>query len=182
MRVVSSSSTKDRMTSVTIEASEKGEDLEHLHAALNSHKWVRQNEHGELETAPAHRDPPLLYDKSIDYIWDGEPAKLRMLCKPKKDDLGDHKDRAFYIQSIAGYSGERDLKAQKLIMSGFKPLRSKRGARDGLCWEIWYLPGAWAAEGEIRGKSEDEIKEWVFRYIKPGNLELSGEAWGLAIE
>ncbi len=179
MRVVTSSSTKNRTTAITVEA-DKDEDLAEFEAMLGSHKWIRQNEQGELESAPAHLDPPILYDKDIDPIFDGQPADIRQLCKAEKAHKDLYRNRSFYVQSIAGYGGNLMEKAQRLFINGFVPMRSKRSTKDGKCWEIWYLPGAWCAEGELRGKSEDEILTWICREIGPGNTELSGEAWALS--
>lgn len=181
MRVVTSSITECRTTAITIEADKK-ENLAEFEAMLRSHKWIRQNKYGELETAPAHRDPPLLYDQPIDPIWDGKPASIRQLCKAEEK----HKDvfthRSFYVQHIAGYSGNFNERAQRMFINGFVPLRSKRSNKDGKCWEIWYLPGAWSAKGELRGKTEEQIKSWVLQEIGPGTVQLSGESWGLCVD
>lgn len=179
MRIITSSSTKNRTTAITIEAN-KEENLEEFEAMLGSHKWIRQNEYGELETAPAHRNPPILYDKMIDHIWDGKPAKIRQLREAEEKHKEVFRDRSFYVQHIAGYSGGFSEKAQRMYINGFVPLRSKRSTKDGKCWEIWYLPGAWAAEGELRGKTEEQILSWLCEEIGPGNTELSGEAWVLS--
>lgn len=56
------------------------------------------------------------------------------------------------IQSLCGYyrSAENYQKqAKKLEDYGFIQLRSKRG-EDGRYWEIWYLPGVWFAQGELK--------------------------------
>lgn len=61
------------------------------------------------------------------------------------------------IQSLCGYNySEENYKRQagKLISWGFECLRSRRKP-DGGYWEIWYLPGPWAAKGEL----EDAIKK-----------------------
>ena len=179
MRIITSSSTKGRVTAITIEAG-KEENLEEFETMLGSHKWIRQNEHGELESAPAHLDPPILFDKDIDPIWDGKPATIRQLRKGEKEKY--FQDRAFYVQSICGYDGRVWEKAPKLILAGFVPLRSKRSRKDGKCWEIWYLCGAWAAEGVLGGKTEKQILDWLWAEIRPGTIELGGQAGGLAIE
>lgn len=180
MRIVTTSITKNRTTAITIEA-DSVENLAEFEAMLGSHRWIRQNEEGELESAPAHRDPPIVYDKDIDPIWSDKPVEIRCLRDVKeKDKMWEH--RSFYIQSIGGYGGRRGEKAQKLVFNGFVPLRSKRSMRDGKCWEVWYLPGAWAAEGELRGKKEKEILDWVLREIKPGTTELSGETYALCLD
>lgn len=172
---------KHRTTAITIEADKK-EDLAAFEAMLGSHKWIRQNEYGELETSPAHRDPPILYDKMIDPIWNGKPARIRQLREAEERHKKIFVDRSFYVQHIAGYSGGFSEKAQRMFINGFVPLRSKRSTRDGKCWEIWYLPGAWAAEGELRGKTEKQVKSWLFEKIGPGTVQLTGESWGLSID
>lgn len=61
-------------------------------------------------------------------------------------------DPSIVIQNLCGYywSEENYAKqAKTLERFGFTCLRSRRGA-DGNYWEIWYLPGFWAAEGELR--------------------------------
>ena len=159
---------------------DKDENLKEFQAMLGTHMWIRQNEHGELESAPAHLDPPILFDKDIDPIFDGKKASLRQLRTAEKAHRDPYRHRSFYIQSIGGYDGNRGEKAQRLFINGFVPMRSKRSTKDGKCWEIWYLPGAWAAEGELRGKSEDDILAWICGEIGPGNTELTGEAWALS--
>jgi len=181
MRITSCTSFEEKKTSLTIEAT-KNEDLTPLECALIGHQWVRVNDQGVLETAPAHKNPPIVFDKDIDPIWDGKPATIRRLREPDKTESVKYCNRAFYIQSIGGYDGNREKKAQRLILSGFEALRSRRNLRDGKYWEVWYLPGAHAAEGELAGRSEKQIKQWILDVIRPGNLELSGESWGLSVE
>lgn len=178
MRVTTISCTGKRTTAITLEAGE-GEDLADFETMLGSHKWIRQNEYEELESAPAHIDPPILFDKDIDPIWHGKPATIRQLREAEKKDINVYTHRSFYVQHIAGYDGDRFRKAQKLVLCGFSVLRSKRGI-NGKCWEIWYLPGAWAAEGELRNKSEDKILDWLIHEIRLGTIDLSGQSLGLA--
>ena len=136
MKIVNTSCTKERTTALTIEADEN-ENLVDFETMLGSHKWIRQNEYKELESAPAHKDPPILFDKDIDPIWNGKPAKIRQLREAEEKNIDIYNQRSFYVQSIAGYDGGRFKKAQKLVLCGFSVLRSKRGTRDGKCWEIW---------------------------------------------
>ena len=181
MRVTTISYTGERTTAITLEA-DKNENLVDFETMLNSHKWIRRNEYKELESAPAHRNPPILFDKDIDPIWDEKPAIIRQLRDAKKKDIDVYTHRSFYVQHIAGCDGDRFEKAQKLVLCGFSVLRSKRGTRDGKCWEIWYLPGAWAAQGELRDKTEDKILDWLIHEIRPGTIDLSGQSLGLVTE
>jgi len=182
MKLISSSHAQGgRTTGLSIQA-DKGEDLAPFESMLIGHQWVRMNEQDELETAPAHKDPPIKFDKDIDPIWgDGEPQTIRQLVPPKKGETSKYSGRSFFVQSIAGYSGNRVKKAQQLYLCGFEPLRSRRGT-DGKIWEIWYLPGAWAAKYILTGKTEEQILDWLCNEISPGTIALSGETWGLSME
>ena len=66
--------------------------------------------------------------------------------------LPKHGMPSFWIQSLCGhyYTPERyDEAAQTLTSFGFECLRSQRG-RDGCFWEVWYLPGFFAADGKLK--------------------------------
>ncbi len=152
---------------------EGDEDLTALKNFLEGHQWVKLDENGKLINASIYRDTPEPeYDKDIGQIWKEGPVELRRKSK-KGDD-----DRSFYVQHLGGYSGDRKKKAQRMVVAGFSVLRSRRGT-DGLIWEVWYLPGAWAAKGEIRGKDEKQILDWLRHEIAPGQIDLSGGSWGL---
>lgn len=86
-----------------------------------------------------------------------------------------------YVHHITGYAGQEYYKgrADLLESAGFVCLRSEKG-KDGKYWEVWYLPGAYAAEGPIKDKTPEEIKSWVLNEVRPGNLEIVGENWGLS--
>lgn len=181
---------KRQCKKIVIESKEnEDEDLVSFEAALLGHVWVRLNEQGKLETAPAHKSPPQEFDKVVDNIWKKGPLELR-----RSHPVGKTKEsRSFFVQSLEGYSDKyygngysfpkfqgKMLKATMMRFNGFQPLRSIRGM-DGKIWEIWYLPGAWAAEGELRGKSEKEILDWLRYEVQPGTIALSGEEWGLSV-
>ena len=173
---VNSSAAKDgRVEELRVSAND-GEDLTPLRSALGSGRWFRVGPGGKFEEAPYYNEPPkTVYDKDIEPIWKEGPVILR--GKAKKREWSP----SVYVQSIGGYTGGREKKAQRMIVAGFSVLRSKRGL-DGECWEVWYLPGAWAAKGEIDGKDIKGILKWLRYKIKPGNIELSGESWGLSYE
>ena len=49
-----------------------------------------------------------------------------------------------------GYSPESyRANAERLESYGFQCLRSRRGP-DACYWEIWYLPGLWSAQGNLK--------------------------------
>jgi len=164
----------DRIKEMTVSA-DKGETLAPLEAFFNGHKWIRMNEEGRLRQAPVYKKTPKpTFDQDTGPIWTKGPVKLRRRSE-KGASIG---GRSFFVQHIGGYSGNRKKKAQRMVLAGFSVLRSHRGT-DGKCWEIWYLPGDWAAEGEIRNKSERQILNWLRNEIAPGQIELSGGTWGL---
>jgi hypothetical protein len=111
----------------------------------------------------------------------------------------------FSIQSLCGYgySPERyATEAAKLERYGFQCLRSRR-SEDGRYWEIWYLPGDWAARGELREAIETAPKhpftnteagakkEWaakievvvqfLCRNVSFGTLDVSGQRAAMVV-
>ena len=59
---------------------------------------------------------------------------------------------AFMVSHLCGYNYSEEgyrRNAGLLESYGFSCMRSQRG-EDGKFWETWYLPGAWAAEGELK--------------------------------
>lgn len=86
--------------SITITAGE-GDNLKAFEAALLSHRWVRMNEDGELESCNAHK-PPKVADPEIEAIW-GEPAQTQLF--PPSLHVKKDADKAIYIQHIQGYTG-----------------------------------------------------------------------------
>jgi len=173
MKITRASHTKDRITSLQIEF-EEGEDGTAVEAALLGHKWVRQNHDGELEVSEA-AVPPKLSDPEIDNHFTSDQVVLRLA--PTKEPY----EPAFYVQHICGYGGHNyQERAGALRMRGFSCLRSKRGV-DGRFWEVWYLSGRWAAEYDLRGKSTEEIKNWLLSFGS-GQFSIEGESWGLGID
>lgn len=91
--------------------------------------------------------------------------------------------KSIYIQSITGYDGPSvyEKRAAKLTEFGFVRLRSEPG-EDGKHWEIWYLYGAVAAKGPLKGKSHDEILKAVMQSVGPGTIEVTNQCFGLSID
>lgn len=96
---------------------------------------------------------------------------------------------AIYIQSIQGYGGNYEERAEKLKKAGFVCLREVKRT-DGLWkwieqkyWEIWYLADPMFAKGPIKGiKTVEEVRQWVSYEISPGNISIEGDRWGLCID
>lgn len=71
-------------------------------------------------------------------------------------DLGTEKlqnsSPSFIVQHLCGYRYTSDnyrYNAELLESYGFECLRSRRRA-NGRFWEVWLLPGTWAAKGELQ--------------------------------
>ena len=163
---------------------ENESEIDMLTSALTTgHNWVRINEQGVLEVCSAHDAPPRVPDPPIDECWKYARAdQENLVLRHAPDELRQVNDSpAFYVWHIAGYSGNYEVRAKRLLEAGFVPMRSPRG-RDGKIWEAWYLPGAWAGEGPIEGKSWQDVESWVLHEIRPGNLVLTGRAWGLGVD
>lgn len=101
------------------------------------------------------------------------------------------------IQSLCGYNYTPENyanEAEKLLSYGFIQTRSKRG-ENGCYWEMWYLPGVWAAKGHLKeivdgvtakakswedphGKRKDKecfkaVLEYLRRNVSFGTLDVS---------
>lgn len=67
---------------------------------------------------------------------------------------------SFMINHLCGYNYTPDdfKKYAALLTSyGFACMRSQRGD-DGKFWETWYLPGTWAAKGDLRIAIDQHVK------------------------
>lgn len=159
------------------------EELESFRAALTSHQWVRwDNDEKRLISVPAHENPPLTKDIAIQetfFSWQEGPVVLQANYKDRSNN--EHDDPAYYVQHIAGYSGDYVLKAKKMEAAGFNVIRSKRG-KDGCVWEMWYLPGAWAAKGPLKGYKSKQVLDWLCNEIRPGQISIEGQMWGLSVD
>ena len=118
--------------------------------------WMRVVD-GNIELLPAFKATPKPYE-------DGELLPFWRKASPAEksvsytlfdlDKLEDHSSPSIYIQSLCGYyytAARYKATAEKLESYGFECLRSRRG-KDGRYWEVWYLPGLWAAEGELENE------------------------------
>jgi hypothetical protein len=109
------------------------------------------------------------------------------------------------IQSLCAYDytpKNYKKEAGKLESYGFSQMRSKRG-KDGHFWEIWFLPGTWAAKGDLaeaiqladlkaRGKGLEHTKkekacldaaiDFLRRNVKFGSLEVAVQRLAMVID
>lgn len=95
------------------------------------------------------------------------------------------------IQHLLGYGYDREdyrREALKLQSWGFHCMRSRRG-NDGKYWEIWYLPGYFAATGDLRlfinaqrgtpakpdHKITEKVVDWLCLNARFGTLDVSAQ-------
>jgi hypothetical protein len=182
MRIVGSTNSPGKYRVEIEVGTEEEKDL--IESAVSGAQWIRGDAEGKVIASSAYKPLGLLWetisdkppsppepitDRELEPFWDSKGS-----VRPPNDNCD------FYVQSIAGYSGNYAEKALKLEDVGFSCLRSRRDEK-GKYWEIWYLPGKWAAKKELKGKSVKEIKEFLFS-LGPGTIVLSGEHWGLGVD
>jgi hypothetical protein len=89
-----------------------------------------------------------------------------------------------YVHGLSGYGCKEGVLLWRMgVMSaiGFQQMRSPRG-EDGKYWEVWYLPGAWAAEGQLKGKKLNEIIRFVAKECCPGSIDLVRQHMALTVD
>jgi hypothetical protein len=151
------------------------ETIQAIDRAMMGHAWIRCDFDGNIRTVDAYKTPSKVTDVQLELHWKtGSPVCIR----PGK---GNRFDPSIYVQHLQGYSDNYEEKVELMEKAGFDVLRSRRGLA-GMIWEIWYLPGKWAAKGPIKGKNTEQIRKWLFRNIRPGTVEIGGEHWGLSID
>lgn len=89
-----------------------------------------------------------------------------------------------YVQHLQGYGCEPEALKRKIDYMnsiGFACMRSPRG-EDGKYWEAWYLPGDWAAQGEMKDQKLHAILCAVIRNVCPGSIDLVQQHCALTID
>ncbi len=130
------------------------EEVELLQAAMRGCAWFSRNSSGRLSFRSTYTDLPAPgEDPDIAPFWreqdsPSEQGNLPIQLLPGPTAAGG----SIQIQSLCGYYCTEEnyaREAEKLESYGFECLRSRRG-KDGRFWEIWLLPGCWAATGDLR--------------------------------
>jgi len=155
LRIVSQSySRRDREGSATVEGL-SFEEVKKLEGSIvRGAWWIRGSEDG-LETASVFEEiPNPVADETMIPFWrrPSEEVQLRLQEIRFESDRDDVCSPSILIQSLCGYNftPERYQKtAERLESFGFIQMRSRRG-NDGRHWEVWYLPGLWASDGDLR--------------------------------
>jgi hypothetical protein len=198
IRVSGSSSSPDGPCSVTINGLTSDEQ-EEIQAFVLGTSWVRVSDAGRLEAIPAFKDvPPPEDDPKLPPKW--IPAtdweKLAPFLANPMPPLPDepnpkHNSPSFIIQHLCGYNS-CSYESQAILLQnyGFECLRSRRG-KDGRFWELWYLPGTWAAKGDLAAaisKGCDEAKnvkrtiDFLCRNVSFGSLNVSYQRAAMVVD
>lgn len=161
-------------------------DAQHVQAALDSRQWVRMKD-GNVVIARPDPEPTM---SEHDRLVAGSAAPcfppndnarmtLRMPAEPGKESWSP----GCYVKHLGAYQRENHYERwYKLMISiGFSLLRSPRGP-DNKIWEVWYLPGMFALEGQLKGADRQTLVKWLFHNVFPGNVSFDGEAWAMSVE
>jgi len=140
---------------ITIEVTAET-DLELIVAALRYGTYYIRVQNGNLEAIPVHEElPPPFPDENMLPFWrratTDEMAGGREMFDAYIMDKSRLYSPAIFINHLAtpNYTKKKYIEnGQKLTSYGFECLRSRRG-KDGKFWETWFLPGLWAAKGDL---------------------------------
>ncbi|MFA6269725.1 MAG: hypothetical protein WC657_00760 [Candidatus Paceibacterota bacterium] len=161
------------------------EDQQKVLASFNAGAyWIRVKD-GNLEIVPSWENlPDPIKDKKMLPFWRkatvAETAQLKLF---ELEGVHENDSPSISIQSLCGYSYSPEnyqFLAEKLESYGFQCMRSRRGA-GARYWEIWFLPGLWAAEGDLkekigRHKGKNAMKaatSFLAQNIEFGTLDVS---------
>lgn len=179
-------------------------ELDAVEGALEiGSQWVRRNpETGRLMTRPAFEKlPDPVRDEKMHPHW-RPPLEAEDLGRDLFD-LGpdtplDHSP-SIYISSLCGYGYSPDMYkqvAETLESFGFACMRSARGT-SGKYWEVWYLPGLFAAEGGLKDFLEHkgisrrssvteiqsrEVLRFLTRRAPAGSYDVSVQRMAMTID
>lgn len=138
-------------------------------------QWWMRVEDGRLQFSSARKPLPAPTEDSLLPHWreaalpqEGEPRYQLTLFG---DGDAGAQTPSIIIQHLCGYNYAPEYYkevADFLEECGFACLRSRRGD-DGQFWEIWFLPGLWAAKARLRealyGVPEGERMQVAMRFL-----------------
>ncbi len=174
---------------------EKGE-VDMMHSAAGGQAWITVDDNGRVKSAPTREPlPGLTEDLAMAPFWRRHQDVQAKLELNDFESLEAYSSPHFVVQHLCGYRYSLEnyqMQAARLERFGFQCMRSKRAA-DGKFWEIWFLPGAWAAQNELKEVCSkfkmDERKEMVkavtsflARNCSFGTLDVSVQKLAMVIE
>jgi hypothetical protein len=131
--------------------------------------WIRVSDEGRIERVERFKElPPPSEDPDYPPKWvslTDWAKEAPFLCNPVPSLPEEPKTQydfpAIIIHSLCGYNNTPyAYEARKLQDYGFECCRSRKGP-DGKFWELWYLPGTFHAQGELKEAIEAESKKNV---------------------
>lgn len=162
------------------------DEADKLRGMVRGHWWARGMNgridfiHGmEMPSAPTEDEMLPQWRKPI--REEREEEYQHLLLDP--DCNLQYSSPSILIQHLCGYSYTPQgykANAEFLEACGFACMRSRRGD-EGLFWEIWFLPGLWAAKGRmkeaIRDMVDDVTMDKVLNFIRSnvsfGTLDIA---------
>lgn len=137
-------------TAITLEGTE--EEIEAVHAMLAGTKYLHQDSDAVVGLDKFNPLPAPIDDPALKEHWQTLDKIGNWGLWSSKEPISYLTSPAICIQHLCGYYySEANYKkaVTQLESFGFHCLRSRRKS-SGRFWEIWYLPGLWAAEGQLR--------------------------------
>lgn len=159
-------------------------------APLRTSRFYPPNLDADPETS--RHFPPKLpeFQTMVQASW-GELAVASSRYSQERVDafVKSHKDFeqgciSIYVHGLFGYGCDQLEQTRRVALIrdvGFEQMRSPRG-EDGKYWEVWYLAGAWAAQGRLKNAKLETIINFVAREIMPGSLDLVRQHMALTVD
>lgn len=159
-------------------------------------QWWMSGKDGRVVFLPAREGSPTPTDDTMLPEWrmarpDAEAAVMQMELLDTEQKW-DGQSASIIVQHLCGYNYSVEgyiRNAEALEHCGFTCLRSRRGD-NGRFWEIWFLPGLWAATGPlreaIRRLPKDEQMDAALKFIPKnvsfGTLDIAVQRMALVID
>jgi hypothetical protein len=173
------------------------EDQERVTASFKAGAYWLRVKDKMLEIKPSWEPlPDPVKDPKMFPFWrepaEGEVKTQTKLFEIEKEGLDYHNSPSISIQHLCGFKyTDKGYKfnAEQLESYGFECMRSRRGL-DGKYWEIWFLPGLWAAKGELKEivghekgkKTLEKALEFITRHVQFGSLDISVQRLAMVLE
>lgn len=146
--------TSSHMAGGTLTLSGIPEELfEKVEGVINGHQWMLvENGVPRFASARAPLPDPRVDDELLPYWQSDVQRQYRLEGLVFGNEERGYHSPSFMVSHLCGYhyTPEKYREQAELLESyGFVCMRSRRGD-DGQFWEIWYLPGAWAAKGALK--------------------------------
>ncbi len=158
------------------------QEVERLEGTLRGQWWAKGNA-GRIEFSPAYEPTPAPTEDAMLPQWRMPGIESDAYQTELFDHNWSHQSPSILIQHLCGYNYTNEgykANAEVLEECGFMCMRSQR-TDNGQFWEIWFLPGFWAAKGRLREalhaieeKKQPEVAlELLRRWTSFGTLDTA---------